>query len=165
MTICSKRNQFSSQNTMSWYSLPFHPSAGVMTLKLPHLKKRGSSGEPGVKERLWLHVHWPKGRATQLVSSSFRYPRLIRVGGWGWLEDGGAQGRLSSCACIPHQWWAAALGPEQSRKAEMGSIRDVLRGSEPQQDRVQHELSSRAGRQRAARQHLHGQRGGFQKGV
>ncbi|XP_049896526.1 gem-associated protein 5 isoform X2 [Epinephelus moara] len=44
---------------------------GVMTLKLPYLKKRGSAVDPGVKERLWLHVHWPKGRPTQLVSSCF----------------------------------------------------------------------------------------------
>lgn len=65
-----------------------HPSAGVMTLKLPHLKRRGSSSEPGMKERLWLHVHWPEGRATQLVSSSFGYPRLIGVGGWGRWSSG-----------------------------------------------------------------------------
>uniref|UniRef100_A0A3Q3WYD6 Uncharacterized protein n=1 Tax=Mola mola TaxID=94237 RepID=A0A3Q3WYD6_MOLML len=43
----------------------------VMTLKLPYLKKRGSGVDPGVKERLWLHVHWLKGRPTQLVSSCF----------------------------------------------------------------------------------------------
>lgn len=71
----------------------------------------------------------------------------------------------SSCVWVPHQWRAGALGPEQSRKAEVDSVRDVLRGSEPQQDRVQHELRSAAGRQRAARQHLHGQRGGLRKGV
>uniref|UniRef100_UPI003AAE5D3E gem-associated protein 5 n=1 Tax=Centroberyx gerrardi TaxID=166262 RepID=UPI003AAE5D3E len=44
---------------------------GVMTLKLPYLKKRGSGVDPGVKERLWLSVHWPAGRPTQLVSSCF----------------------------------------------------------------------------------------------
>ncbi|XP_069002058.1 gem-associated protein 5 [Embiotoca jacksoni] len=44
---------------------------GVMTLKLPYVKRRGSAVDPGVKERLWLNVHWPKGRATQLVSSCF----------------------------------------------------------------------------------------------
>ncbi|KAL6098373.1 gemin5 [Pungitius sinensis] len=43
----------------------------VMTLKLPYLKKRGSAVDPGVKERLWLHVHWPTGRPTQLMSSCF----------------------------------------------------------------------------------------------
>uniref|UniRef100_A0A671TZD5 Gem nuclear organelle associated protein 5 n=1 Tax=Sparus aurata TaxID=8175 RepID=A0A671TZD5_SPAAU len=43
----------------------------VMTLKLPYVKKRGSAVDPGVKERLWLHVHWPRGRPTQLVSSCF----------------------------------------------------------------------------------------------
>ncbi|XP_023145960.2 gem-associated protein 5 isoform X2 [Amphiprion ocellaris] len=44
---------------------------GVTTLKLPYLKRRGSVVDPGVKERLWLNVHWPKGRVTQLVSSCF----------------------------------------------------------------------------------------------
>nr|XP_046266368.1 gem-associated protein 5 [Scatophagus argus] len=44
---------------------------GVMTLKLPYVKRRGSAVDPGVKERLWLHVHWPRGRPTQLVSSCF----------------------------------------------------------------------------------------------
>ncbi|XP_030601912.1 gem-associated protein 5 [Archocentrus centrarchus] len=44
---------------------------GFMTLKLPYLKKRGTAVDPGVKERLWLSVHWPKGRPTQLVSSCF----------------------------------------------------------------------------------------------
>uniref|UniRef100_A0A667XMW5 Gem nuclear organelle associated protein 5 n=1 Tax=Myripristis murdjan TaxID=586833 RepID=A0A667XMW5_9TELE len=44
---------------------------GVMTLKLPYLKRRGSGVDPAVKERLWLSVHWPKGRPTQLVSSCF----------------------------------------------------------------------------------------------
>ncbi|KAM6907183.1 gem-associated protein 5 [Xenentodon cancila] len=44
---------------------------GVMTLKLPYLKRRGSAVDPGVKERIWLNVHWPEGRATQLVSSCF----------------------------------------------------------------------------------------------
>ncbi|XP_068456431.1 gem-associated protein 5 [Clinocottus analis] len=43
----------------------------VMTMKLPYLKKRGSAVDPSVKERLWLHVHWPKGRPSQLVSSCF----------------------------------------------------------------------------------------------
>uniref|UniRef100_A0A3Q1JWM0 Uncharacterized protein n=1 Tax=Anabas testudineus TaxID=64144 RepID=A0A3Q1JWM0_ANATE len=43
----------------------------VMTLKLPYLKKRGSAVDPGVKERLWLNVHWPQGHPTQLVSSCF----------------------------------------------------------------------------------------------
>uniref|UniRef100_A0AAR2JW11 Anaphase-promoting complex subunit 4 WD40 domain-containing protein n=1 Tax=Pygocentrus nattereri TaxID=42514 RepID=A0AAR2JW11_PYGNA len=44
---------------------------GVMTLKLPFLKRRGAGVDPGVKERLWLTVHWPKGRPSQLVSSCF----------------------------------------------------------------------------------------------
>ena len=48
----------------------------MMTLKLPYLKKRGAGVDPGVKERLWLHVHWLKGRTTQLVSSCFRYTHV-----------------------------------------------------------------------------------------
>ncbi|KAG2456186.1 gem-associated protein 5 isoform X1 [Polypterus senegalus] len=44
---------------------------GVMTLKLPFLKRRGASVDPSVKERLWLTVHWCKGRSTQIVSSCF----------------------------------------------------------------------------------------------
>uniref|UniRef100_W5KHC4 Gem nuclear organelle associated protein 5 n=1 Tax=Astyanax mexicanus TaxID=7994 RepID=W5KHC4_ASTMX len=44
---------------------------GVMTLKLPFLKRRGAGVDLGVKERLWLAVHWPKGRPSQVVSSCF----------------------------------------------------------------------------------------------
>ncbi|XP_064205769.1 gem-associated protein 5 isoform X2 [Anguilla rostrata] len=44
---------------------------GVMTLKLPFLKRRGTGVDPTVKERLWLTVHWPRGRPTQVLSSCF----------------------------------------------------------------------------------------------
>ncbi|KAG1969970.1 gem-associated protein 5 isoform X1 [Pimephales promelas] len=44
---------------------------GVMTLKLPFLKRRGAGVDPALKERLWLTVHWPKGRPSQIVSSCF----------------------------------------------------------------------------------------------
>uniref|UniRef100_A0A673XJP7 Gem nuclear organelle associated protein 5 n=1 Tax=Salmo trutta TaxID=8032 RepID=A0A673XJP7_SALTR len=44
---------------------------GVMTMKLPFLKRRGTGVDPAVKERLWLTVHWPKGKPTQVVSSCF----------------------------------------------------------------------------------------------
>ncbi len=47
--------------------------SGVMTLKLPFLKRRGVGADPAVKERLWLTVHWPKGRPSQIVSSCFGY--------------------------------------------------------------------------------------------
>ncbi|NXX42415.1 GEMI5 protein, partial [Tricholaema leucomelas] len=43
----------------------------VMTLKLPPLKRRGGAVDPAVKERIWLTVHWPSGRSTDVVSSSF----------------------------------------------------------------------------------------------
>lgn len=45
----------------------------MTTLKLPYLKRRGSAVDPTLKERLWLNVHWPKARPTQLVSSCFRF--------------------------------------------------------------------------------------------
>ncbi|NXL56409.1 GEMI5 protein, partial [Chordeiles acutipennis] len=43
----------------------------VMTLKLPPTKRRGGAVDPAVKERIWLTVHWPSGRSTEIVSSSF----------------------------------------------------------------------------------------------
>uniref|UniRef100_A0AAY4EDR0 Anaphase-promoting complex subunit 4 WD40 domain-containing protein n=1 Tax=Denticeps clupeoides TaxID=299321 RepID=A0AAY4EDR0_9TELE len=46
-------------------------SKGVMTLKLPFLKRRGAAVDPGIKERIWLTVHWPKGRPSHVVSSCF----------------------------------------------------------------------------------------------
>lgn len=82
---------------------PLLPLAGVMTLKLPYVKKRGSAVDPGVKERLWLHVHWPKGRPTQLVSSCFRCTRVlsIRISERETCEQ-------SSGVC--HQWLPVASG-------------------------------------------------------
>uniref|UniRef100_A0A8C6T8T1 Gem (nuclear organelle) associated protein 5 n=1 Tax=Neogobius melanostomus TaxID=47308 RepID=A0A8C6T8T1_9GOBI len=56
----------------------------VMTLKLPYLKKRGSAVDPGVKERLWLNVHWPRGRGAQLISSCFSGELLL----WDLLRSG-----------------------------------------------------------------------------
>ncbi|KAL4660029.1 gem-associated protein 5 isoform X1 [Arapaima gigas] len=44
---------------------------GVMTLKLPNLKRRVTGVDPNLKEKLWLTVHWPKGRPSQIVSSCF----------------------------------------------------------------------------------------------
>ena len=52
-------------------------NAGITTLKLPYLKKRGGGvgaggGAGGGKDRLWLSVHWPDDRPSQLLSSCFR---------------------------------------------------------------------------------------------
>ncbi|XP_043925480.1 gem-associated protein 5 isoform X2 [Protopterus annectens] len=44
---------------------------GLMTLKLPFLKRRGGAIDTIGKERLWLTVHWPPGWPTQIVSSCF----------------------------------------------------------------------------------------------
>ncbi|NWV13038.1 GEMI5 protein, partial [Ptilonorhynchus violaceus] len=43
----------------------------VVTLKLPPTKRRGGAVDPAVKERIWLTVHWPAGRPTEIVSSGF----------------------------------------------------------------------------------------------
>ncbi|XP_023818197.1 gem-associated protein 5 isoform X2 [Oryzias latipes] len=59
---------------------------GVMTLKLPFLKRRASAVDPGVKERIWLSVLWPPGRPTELVSSCFSGELLL----WD-LTKGGKQ--------------------------------------------------------------------------
>lgn len=50
---------------------------GVMTLKLPFLKRRGLGVDPTVKERLWLTVHWPHTRPTQIISSCFGGELLV----------------------------------------------------------------------------------------
>ncbi|XP_030069204.1 gem-associated protein 5 isoform X2 [Microcaecilia unicolor] len=49
----------------------FAKGKGLMTLKLPFLKRRGGGVDPAVKERIWLTVHWPRGRPTQIASSCF----------------------------------------------------------------------------------------------
>ncbi|XP_014731488.1 PREDICTED: gem-associated protein 5 isoform X1 [Sturnus vulgaris] len=43
----------------------------VVTLKLPPTKRRGGAVDPAVKERIWLTVHWPAGRPSDIVSSGF----------------------------------------------------------------------------------------------
>ncbi|XP_074865401.1 gem-associated protein 5 [Carettochelys insculpta] len=44
---------------------------GMITLKLPTLKRRSGGADPAVKERIWLTVHWPCGHPTEIVSSCF----------------------------------------------------------------------------------------------
>ncbi|XP_060692934.1 gem-associated protein 5 [Hemiscyllium ocellatum] len=44
---------------------------GVITLKLPSLKRRGGGTDAGIKERIWLTVHWSRSCPTQLFSSCF----------------------------------------------------------------------------------------------
>ncbi|XP_051902291.1 gem-associated protein 5 [Hippocampus zosterae] len=65
---------------------------GVTTLKLPYLKRRGSAVDPTLKERLWLNVHWPKSRPTQLVSTCFSGEMvmwdLARTGKQKWILFG-----------------------------------------------------------------------------
>nr|XP_014342172.1 PREDICTED: gem-associated protein 5 [Latimeria chalumnae] len=65
---------------------------GVMMLKLPFLKRRGGA-DPAVKERIWLTLHWPPGRPTQIVSSCFGGELLLwdltRSGKQKWTLLGG----------------------------------------------------------------------------
>ncbi|XP_069754122.1 gem-associated protein 5 [Narcine bancroftii] len=58
---------------------------GLVTLRLPQMKRRGTV-DMGAKERIWLTVHWPRNRPTQLVSSSFGGELLL----WD-LAQGGKQ--------------------------------------------------------------------------
>ncbi|KAM4675681.1 gem-associated protein 5 [Discoglossus pictus] len=73
---------------------------GVMTLRLPFLKRRGV--DPNVKERLWLTLHWPHGHPTQILSSCFGGELLLwdltRSGKqkWSLLGSGGAEGQNHS---------------------------------------------------------------------
>ncbi|XP_075458280.1 gem-associated protein 5 isoform X2 [Ascaphus truei] len=74
---------------------------GVMTMKLPFLKRRGGGVDPAVKERLWLTLHWPQGRPTQILSSCFGGELLLwdlsRSGKQKWtLLDSGSEGQNHS---------------------------------------------------------------------
>ncbi|XP_019361637.1 PREDICTED: gem-associated protein 5 isoform X2 [Gavialis gangeticus] len=44
---------------------------GVITLKLPSVKRRGGAVDPAIKERIWLTVHWPSDHPSELMSSCF----------------------------------------------------------------------------------------------
>ncbi|XP_053574687.1 gem-associated protein 5 [Bombina bombina] len=72
---------------------------GVMTLRLPFLKRRGGGVDPSVKERLWLTLHWPLGHPTQILSSCFGGELLLwdlaRSGKQKWtiLGSGGSEGQ------------------------------------------------------------------------
>ncbi|NWW82256.1 GEMI5 protein, partial [Climacteris rufus] len=56
----------------------------VLTLKLPPTKRRGGAVDPAVKERIWLTVHWPAARPTEIVSSGFGGELLL----WNLAEPG-----------------------------------------------------------------------------
>ncbi|XP_069825049.1 gem-associated protein 5 [Dendropsophus ebraccatus] len=73
---------------------------GVMTLKLPYLKRRGGGTDPMVKERLWLTVHWPRGHPTQILSSCFGGELLLweltKSGKQKWTLLGSSEGQNHS---------------------------------------------------------------------
>ncbi|XP_072001610.1 gem-associated protein 5 [Engystomops pustulosus] len=74
---------------------------GIMTLKLPYLKRRGGGGmDPMVKDRLWLTVHWPHGHPTQILSSCFGGELLLwelgRSGKQKWTLLGSSEGQNHS---------------------------------------------------------------------
>ncbi|KAM9185379.1 gem-associated protein 5 isoform 1-T1 [Mergus octosetaceus] len=66
----------------------------VMTLKLPPTKRRGGAIDPAVKERIWLTVHWPCGRSTEIVSSSFGGELLL----WDLTQSGKRKWTLLGCS-------------------------------------------------------------------
>ncbi|XP_056372778.1 gem-associated protein 5 isoform X2 [Hyla sarda] len=73
---------------------------GIMTLKLPYLKRRGGGMDPMVKERLWLTVHWPRGPPTQILSSCFGGELLLweltKSGKQKWSLLGSSEGQNHS---------------------------------------------------------------------
>ncbi|NXU85189.1 GEMI5 protein, partial [Xiphorhynchus elegans] len=72
----------------------------VMTLKLPPTKRRGGAVDPAVKERIWLTVHWPAGRSTEIVSSGFGgellHWNLTQPGKRKWTLLGSSEGQNHS---------------------------------------------------------------------
>lgn len=73
LTTASVRSVYIGCSKVNIFKHLLSSLVGVMTLKLPFLKRRGGALDPGVKERLWLTVHWPKGRSSQVISSCFGY--------------------------------------------------------------------------------------------
>ncbi|XP_040295988.1 gem-associated protein 5 isoform X2 [Bufo bufo] len=73
---------------------------GIMTLKLPYLKRRGGGVDPTVKERLWLTVHWPRGYPSRILSSCFGGELLMweltRSGKQKWSLLGSSEGQNHS---------------------------------------------------------------------
>ncbi|XP_075066228.1 gem-associated protein 5 [Mixophyes fleayi] len=73
---------------------------GIMTLKLPYLKRRGGAADPTMKERIWLTLHWPHGRPTELLSSCFGGEVLLwdltRSGKQKWSLLGSSEGQNHS---------------------------------------------------------------------
>uniref|UniRef100_A0A663MMT6 Gem nuclear organelle associated protein 5 n=1 Tax=Athene cunicularia TaxID=194338 RepID=A0A663MMT6_ATHCN len=72
----------------------------VMTLKLPPTKRRGGAVDPAVKERIWLTLHWPSGRSTEIVSSCFGGELLLwdlaQAGKRKWMLLGSSDGQNHS---------------------------------------------------------------------
>ncbi|KAM8972948.1 gem-associated protein 5 isoform 2-T2 [Pelodytes ibericus] len=66
--VCYLASGSKDQTLRIWNS---SSGKGVMTLKMPYLKRRGGGVDPAMKERLWLTLHWPHGRPTQILSSCF----------------------------------------------------------------------------------------------
>uniref|UniRef100_A0A8C5M8N3 Gem nuclear organelle associated protein 5 n=1 Tax=Leptobrachium leishanense TaxID=445787 RepID=A0A8C5M8N3_9ANUR len=66
--VCYLASGSKDQTVRIWNS-----SSGkvIMTLKMPHLKRRGGGLDPAVKDRLWATLHWPHGRPTQILCSCF----------------------------------------------------------------------------------------------
>ncbi|XP_053319123.1 gem-associated protein 5 [Spea bombifrons] len=95
--VCYLASGSKDQTLRIWNS---SSGKGVMTLKMPYLKRRGGGVDPAVKERLWLTVLWPRGRPTQILSSCFGGELLLwdlsRSGRQKWTILGSSEGQNHS---------------------------------------------------------------------
>ncbi|NXD22267.1 GEMI5 protein, partial [Spelaeornis formosus] len=98
----------------------------VMTLKLPPTKRRGGAVDPAIKERIWLTVHWPAGRPSEIVSSGFGGELLLwnltQPGKRKWTLLGSSEGQNHSrivfnLSSVKHQ--------DQERLFSISMDRDV----------------------------------------
>ncbi|KAJ3589510.1 hypothetical protein NHX12_010355 [Muraenolepis orangiensis] len=88
-----------------------HTGRGVTTLKLPSLKKRGGGpggGAGGVKDRLWLSVHWPDDSPSQLLSTCFSGELVL----WDLGPAGEHRGKVLASGDQNHRWKVLGSGDQ-----------------------------------------------------
>ncbi|XP_063784441.1 gem-associated protein 5 isoform X2 [Pseudophryne corroboree] len=108
---------------------------GIMTLKLPYLKRRGGGTDPAMKERLWLTLHWPHGRPTELLSSCFGGEVLLwdltRTGKQKWSLLGSSEGQnhtrivFNLCSLVTEEGTELLLSTSMDRDVkcwDLGSL-------------------------------------------
>ncbi|XP_063303907.1 gem-associated protein 5 [Pelobates fuscus] len=107
----------------------------VMTLKMPYLKRRGGSIDPGVKDRLWLTLLWPHGRPTEILSSCFGGELLLwdltKSGKQKWTILGSSDGQNHSrivfnlCSLVTEEGRELLLSTSMDREVkcwDLGSL-------------------------------------------